>query len=114
MTNPFDTALIATAGAFSTTFAETIVYKPKAGGTRSIQAIVSRDPPAAMGDAPHGKSPTLMLDVENDSTTGISSDEVDTGGDLVTVAVRIGDSAQDRRITGIISQDAGRVTYGVR
>lgn len=110
----FDEALIATASAFSDMFGETITYKPKAGGSREIQAIVTRREVAGIGDAPHGHTGDLEIDVENDATSGISADEVDKGGDLVNLRVRIGEAARDRRIAGIISQDAGRIVLAVR
>jgi hypothetical protein len=43
--------------------------------------------------------------VANDSTAGISSQEVDTGGDHVTLPKRRGLAAKVARITRIINQD---------
>ena len=110
----FDDALIATAAAFTDVFAETITYKPNGGAERSIEAIVTREPAAQVPGAPHGYGPLLKIDVENSATTGISANEIDIGLDLVSVAVRIGDTAQDRSFAGILSQDVGRVIYEVR
>ena len=109
----FDDALIATAPAFTDTFAETITYKPNGSDPREIEAIVTRDPPAPLPDAPHGHAPKMLIDVENSDETGISTDEIDIGLDLVSVAVRVGKDAQNRSFAGIVSQDAGRVIYGV-
>jgi len=110
----FDDALVGTAAAFTDVFAEAVTYKPYGGTPRAIYAIVTRQQPGPIGDAPHGHSPFLKLDVENSAVTGISSGEVDCGKDLVSLPVRIGDAAQDRRITDILFQDAGRVVYEVR
>lgn len=93
--------------------AEQVTYKPKAGGTRSIWAIIERGRVEGLGNAPHGTSRKLVMNVNNDSTLGIASDEVDCGGDLVAVAVRLGASAQDRPITEILNQDTGMMRLGV-
>jgi hypothetical protein len=107
MTNTFDEELVATTAEYLSTFGETVTYYPAAGGTREITVIVERDGPAKLDDAPHGVSDKLIIQVANDATTGISSDEVNTMKDIVKVAVRIGDTAQDKLVTEIISQDAG-------
>lgn len=114
MANEFDQELIDTAPDFLTTFGETVTYYPKAGGSRQITAIVSRERPAELEGAPHGRAPRLSVSVANDSTTGISSDEIDTGGDEINLSVRIGETAQRRRITKILSQDAGMMKLELR
>lgn len=93
---------------------EEIVYLPAGGGGRTIKAIVNRDQPAELGDAPHGHAPLAIIAVRNDETDGISSAEIDTGGDKVRYAVRLKKTPQDRRITGIISQDSGMLRLEVR
>jgi len=93
---------------------EEITYLPAGGGSRTIDAIVNRDQPTELGDAPHGHAPLAVIVVRNDATAGISSAEVDTGGDQVRLAVRLGKDPQDRRITKIISQDSGMMQLEVR
>jgi len=112
----FQTELIDTAEKFLDTLgSEAIVYLPAGGGERPIDAIVNRDPPAELGDAPHGHSPLAIIAVRNNATDGISSAELDIGGgDKVRYAIRLGKTPQDRRITGIISQDAGMLRLEVR
>ena len=85
---------------------ETIIYLPLSGGSRSISAIVSRPGPAEIGPLAGGSRPHIELLVKNDATKGISSDEIDTGGDRVTVALRKGITAVKLRITEILHQDA--------
>lgn len=94
--------------------AEAIIYLPAAGGSRAIDALVNREQPAETGDAPHGHAPLLTIVVINSATTGISSDEVDCGGDKVELPVRLGETAQERLIAGIISQDSGMMKLEVR
>ena len=114
MANEFDQMLIDTRADYLVVFGETVTYKPRAGGSRSISAVVSREPPEGLHGAPHGSSSVTTIEVANDSTTGINSNEVDIGGDNVNLAVRIGESVQDRPIKKIISQDAGMMRLELR
>ena len=107
MANEFDQELIDTAPEFLSAFGETVTYYPAAGGSREITVVVSRQGPAELEGAPHGASPKLTVEVANDATTGISSNEVNKMKDQVKVAVRIGQTAEKRLVTEIISQDAG-------
>lgn len=110
----FDDLLVDTTDEFLETFGEDIKYLPAGGGQREIVAIVDRGQPAPLDGAPHGHSPLLTISVANDSTTGISSSEIDTGGDKVELAVRIGETVQQRRITKVLSQDAGMMKLEIR
>lgn len=114
MVNEFDQELIDTAPDFLSTFGETVTYYPKAGGSREITVVVTREQPADLDGAPHGQAPRLTIAVANDATTGISSSEVDTGGDEVKLARRIGETAINRRITKLLSQDAGMIELELR
>lgn len=82
--------------------------------SRNISAIVNRRQPVGMGGAPQGKSPLLEITVANDSTIGISSDEINLGQNRVNLSVNIGESPQDRRITKILSMDSGMMKLEVR
>lgn len=114
MTSEFDQELIDSAADMVDTCGESVTYYPKAGGSRAITAIVNRGQPGSLDGAPHGVSPRLIIYVANDSTTGISSDEIDIGGDELKVAVRIGETAQNRRITKIATMDAGMMELELR
>lgn len=105
--NTFDEELVALTPEFLTTFGETVTYWPSGGESREITAIVKREEPARLEGAPHGVSHSLEIQVANDATTGISSDEVNTKKDQVELPVRIGETAQKRLVAEIISQDAG-------
>jgi hypothetical protein len=80
---------------------------------RIISALVNRSPPEPVDGAPAGHGPRLTLAAANSAVTGISSSEVDISKDTVTLAVRIGETPQARRITNIISQDAGMMQLGI-
>ena len=105
-------SLEGTDSVFLDAFGESIVYKPAGGGEREIVAIVDRNP--NINNAPHGISLAMSITIANNSTTGISSSEVDTGGDKVTLAVREGETAQDRLIKSITSQDCNMMTLEIR
>ena len=106
-TNDNDAELIATAEDFVNSAGEDIVYKPKAGGTRAIKAVVTRFPPAVIDGAPQGTAPKVEIHVVNSTTIGISSNEIDRGGDMVTIAKLISETPADRPIVKVLSQDAG-------
>jgi len=101
---------------------EELVYKPRSGGSRTILGIVDREAPRAMAESPEGVpaySMTIVLvnqaaPSESDGVGGISSAELDTGGDKITVALRIGGDAKDRPIAEILGQDEGMLDVGVR
>lgn len=81
---------------------------------REIEALISRQPVDDLGDMPVGTSPRLLINVRNDSTYGISSSEIDLGKDLVSLPVRLGEVAQEWKISKLISQDAGMMVLELR
>jgi len=114
VTNQLYDILADTAADFLTEFGEQIEYLPAGGGSRSIKAIVDREPPAELDGMPGAHATRTTITVANNSTTGISSSEINLGGDKVEVSVRINETARQKRITGIISQDNGMMTLEVR
>ena len=114
--NNFDQELIETTPDFLSTFGETekVTYYPYGGDPREITAVVTRKPPAELDGAPHGCGPAIEIAVANDAATGISSSEVNKMKDQVKVAVRIGQTVENRLVTEIISQDAGMMRLEIR
>jgi len=112
--NDFDSELIDTAADFLTMFAESITYIPRGGDQRQITGIIDREGAAGLPGAPAGNAPLCMITVANDSSSGISSSEIDKGGDKIKYSLRKGETAQERKIVKIISQDAGMMTLEVR
>ena len=111
----FDDELIATRADHISVFGESVKYKPTGGGgSRTINAVVQRGRPEGLDGADYGHSPLATIFVENNNTTGIASSEIDTGGDMVEYAVRIGETVEDRRITKIVQQDAGMLELELR
>lgn len=95
------------ADTFLASFGEPITYHPKGGSTRDIIAIVDRNPVASITGLSHGNTPRLLIIVKNAATDGISSSEVNTGGDEVALDVRIGESETRKRITSVVWHDYG-------
>ena len=100
MSDVFDDTLASAAGSFFLLpGAETVTYYPAAGAGRQISAVITRSEP--------GRMPVINALVINNVTGGISSDEVDTGGDKIEVAKRVGEKPGLLRITEVINHDAG-------
>jgi len=112
--NDFDTATESDAILFLAEFGETVTYYPAGGGSRSIDAIVTREPTGRLDGASHGTTQKLMITVANDSTIGISSSEIDTAKDKVSLVNRIGEAAQQRIITKISIHDHGMMNLEIR
>ncbi len=79
---------------------------------RIINAIVDRKPigPAAAGI----DGPVMHVWVDNNATTGISSAEIDRGGDRIEVAQVLGKTKVQRAINRILRQTLGWLQLEVR
>lgn len=88
--------------------AERITYIPATGSSRTIKAVVQREPNEEFG----GLTPEIIVLVENDSTRGIASDEVNTGGDKLKLAKRTDKVPVLVRIAQIMEHDAGFMKLG--
>ena len=93
-------------------FGETVVYSPLDGTPRQIKAIVDRD--ASMLSDGNVAVPRFSVTVANrelsiaddpDSIGGIGSEELDTGGDCLTVARRVGETAEKLTIGELTMAD---------
>ena len=88
-------------------FGESVVYKPAGGSNRAIKMYVIRGEiykPAS--GPPYGLTASLKGWCANSDTEGISSEELNKGGDLIALSVEIGEAAQDRRVIDIKPHDA--------
>ena len=92
-----------------------VLEKSRSSVSRQVLALVNRHPVSKAEGAPHGHGPRVEIEVANDSTSGISSAEVDEGRDKVRLVVVLEEEPQELRITKILSQDAGmlRLEAGV-
>ena len=95
-------------------FGESITYLPYSGGSRSILAIIEREPPAILDAAGNAVLPTATIRVYNSCRSGISSKELDTGKDEIEMILKVGDALPKRMsIMQMISQDSGVTSLAV-
>jgi len=96
------------------TMGEVVVFRPRSGGSRTLSAIVDRDPPQVLSTAGEHVLPTLSITVHSsDNTAGILSSEVDAG-DKIDVAVKPGATRESRTIFSVTSEDGGCTVLAVR
>ena len=91
-------------------FAESVIYCPHLFGTaatpRLISAVVIRNQVATF--SPDEQIvPEFEVRVANDATTGISSAELNTGGDMIKLSARIGETATKRSVQYLTEHDEG-------
>lgn len=104
--------------AFVRRFGEEITYTPKDGTPRTIWAVVTREPVQGINEMQKARSPRLVVQVLTDSTIGtyggIDFDELNTGGDTLTVATRYGGTAAARPIANVLDSDPGMFRLELR
>ena len=93
------------AAPFLSAFGEAVQYTPRGGAARDIRAVVDRNPPAVMDGLALGITPLAIISVANSATTGISTAEIDTGGDTISYAPRLGEAPQARLVVDATRQD---------
>lgn len=106
-TSVLDGLLAGQADVFLENFGEAVTYYPKGGSSRDIKAIVDRNPVAGINGVPHGNTSKFFLIVKNSADDGISSSEINAGGDKIALSVRIGQAVQQRRIISLPWHDIG-------
>ena len=83
-----------------------------AGATRTINALVDRDPPQVIDGSPEGLSYAVIISVYNSATTGIASTELDEGTNVVLVSPRQGVTAVWMSVR-LIDHDSGLMRLGL-
>lgn len=115
MSDIFDDTLKSAAASFMLLpGAERILYRPRSGSIRAIQAVISRNEAGPLIGIEGGSRPRFEVLVRNDSGKGISSATVDTGGDKLDLAPRVNEPPETFRIDEIINQDAGLMLIAVQ
>lgn len=95
-------------------FGESITYWPRGGGSRSIDAIVEREPPAIYDASGNAVMYKAILRVYNSCRSGISSRELNNGGDEIDMLLKVGDQVPKRMsIMAMLSQDSGVTHFSV-
>ncbi|MDK1104117.1 MAG: hypothetical protein QGD93_10965 [Actinomycetota bacterium] len=87
--------------------AEYVDYIPASGPQRRILAVISRTPPEWLARTAGSVRPSCEVLVHNSSADGISSSEVDTGGDKIDLGYNVNEMPRILRIAEIINHDAG-------
>lgn len=91
-------------------FAEDVTYFPHRFGAaatpRVIKAVVIRNQVTAF-NPDEQIVPEFEVRVANDSVTGISSSELNTGGDMIKLAARVGETATKRSVQYMTEHDEG-------
>ena len=102
-------------------FAETVTYYPHRfyrdtiRANRSISAVVVREAITTLGeDGGEVVLPVWEVYVANDSTNGISSDELDLGGDQIAFPPLEGQTAERKTITRLMQHDNGMLVLECR
>lgn len=84
-------------------FGEELVYYSRDGKVRKIKGHVRRNSLDIIAETGEIPSQELVITVKNSDCDGISSSEIDTGGDEIEVALRVGLTPQRRSIARILS-----------
>ena len=95
-------------------FAEPVTYYKKTGKARPIDAVVVRDALAILPEDGDTVTPVFEIHVANDIAKGISSEELNLGGDMIAFAPRVGQPVQRRTITKLLAHDEGMLTLECR
>lgn len=90
-------------------FAEPVTYYKKTGKARPIDAVVVRDALAILPEDGDTVTPVFEIHVANDIVKGISSEELNLGGDMIAFAPRVGQPVERREIIRILSHDEGMI-----
>lgn len=95
-------------------FAETVIYYNRSGVARCIDAVVIREALAILPEDGDAITPVFEVHVHNSDVTGISSEELNLGGDSIGFAVRVGQDRSVRSITRLIGHDEGMLMLECR
>lgn len=107
---------IATVFCNTSDFAEAVVYWARgAVAGRNISAVVIRQQLQTVGeDGGETLLPVWEIHVANDDTLGISSTELNLGGDQIAIPPRDGQSAVRKTILQLVTQDPGMLVFECR
>ena len=91
-------------------FAESVTYYPHRFGSpatpRPIKAVVTRNQVSTFNPDEQIIA-EFEVRVANDSVTGISSSELNTGGDQIKFAARVGETESKRSVQYLVEHDEG-------
>jgi hypothetical protein len=95
-------------------FGEPVVYYFAGGGSRSIVAIIERNPPAIFDQAGNPMQIEMIIRVRRHASRGILSSEVSRGQDGVELLRRVDDAVATRyTVVRKLSDDSGVVSLAL-
>lgn len=95
-------------------FAEFITYFPRSGPARLIKAVVFREQITVLTEDGDSVVPIFEIHVINTCEEGVSSHELNLGGDMFEFAMRVGQPEQRRSITKLLGHDEGMLILECR
>lgn len=95
-------------------FGEPVVYFFAGGGSRSVAAILERNPPAIFDQAGNPMQIEIVMRVRRHAIKGVLSNEVNRGLDSVEILRRVDDSAATRyTVVRKLAEDSGVITLAL-
>lgn len=95
-------------------FGEPVVYFFAGGGSRSVSAILERNPPAIFDQAGNPMQIEIVMRVRRHAVKGVLSNEVNRGLDSVEILRRVDDSAATRyTVVRKLAEDSGVITLAL-
>lgn len=86
-------------------FGEAVTYYTRDGDARDISVVVVREALDMLPEAGDVTSTLFQVYVANDSTVGITRDEIDRGGDYIEFPIGNGKEPTRRSIIRILEED---------
>lgn len=94
--------------------AEPVTYYKRDGRARPIDAVVERQALQLLIEDGDNVIPIFEIYVANDRELGISSEELNLGGDTIAFAIRVGQPISQRTITKLLGHDEGMLILECR
>jgi len=95
-------------------FAETATYTTREGIQRCIDVVVERQNLQLPAEYGGSVTPVFIVHVANTCTRGISSEELNLGGDTIDLAIRVGEEISQRSIVQMLDHDEGMLVLECR
>jgi len=94
--------------------AENVTYVKRDGICRTINVVIDRQALQILTEAGDTVIPNFEVHVSNSATLGISSSELNLGGDSLEFAIRVGVEVSKRSITKLLGHDEGMLILECR
>ncbi len=109
----FDDILLANVAAELATFGEAVVVYPATGASRSVTAIITRQPPVIVSE-PRAEQFPYEVALPNSATVGISGSEWNNRFEIELARLAGGTESIRVRTVRPVDQDAAMITWGCR